>query len=229
MSTVWVQTALRKCLSWETTMTMFGNSMRYSSSQEMEVQAVGGLVEEEHVGGPEEGLREEHADLDPLVDFLHEPLVRGHGNAQAGEKYRGLRLRLPSAELGELRLELGGPDPVGLGEVVLLVDGRALGPDSLELGPAHDHGIDDAALLEGEVVLGQHRHALARADGYLALVRLDLAGEELEEGGLARAVRPDDSVAVAGSEFEADVLEERALPEGERELGYAYHGKAFFA
>ena len=99
----------------------------------------------------------------------------------------------------------------------------------MELGPAHDHRVDDPVLLEGEVVLGEDGHALARADGDLALVGLELAREELQEGGLARAVRADDAVAIARGEFEVDVLEEEAFAEGEREFGYAYHGITLFA
>ena len=79
------------------------------------------------------------------------------------------------------------------------------------------------------MILGQDGHAPALADRYLALVGSELAGKEIEEGRLAGPVRPDDAVAVAGSKFEVDVLEEHAFAEGEREIGYANHGTASFA
>jgi hypothetical protein len=48
---------------------------------------------------------------------------------------------------------------------------------------------------------------------------LYVAGKDFEEGRFACAVRADDTVAVAGSEFEVHVLEEGALAESEGEVG----------
>ena len=82
-----------------------------------EVEAVGRLVEEQDVGVAEEGLREEDADLHPLVDLPHELLVQGLRRAQAGEERRRLGVGLPPAQLGELRFQLARAHAVGLGEV----------------------------------------------------------------------------------------------------------------
>ena len=84
------------------------------------------------------------------------------GDAQPGKEDRRLGLCLPAAELGELGLQLGRPDAVGLAEIRLLVERDALGADVVELRPSHDDGVDDPALLEGEMVLGQDGHAPAR-------------------------------------------------------------------
>ena len=73
---------------------------------------------------------------------------------------------------------------------------------------AHDHGIDDAELIEGELILAQDAEFLGPGDG--ALGRLDLAGEDLHERGLAGAVGAGDGVAAARQERAGDVFEQNS-------------------
>ena len=54
----------------------------------------------------------------------------------------------------------------------------------------------------------QHGDPLPRADGDIPVIRLDLAGEDLQEGGFAGAVGADEAVAVARGELDVDVLED---------------------
>ena len=74
------------------------------------------------------------------------------------------------------------------------------------------------------MVLLQNGHALTGRDDDLARGGLKVAGEHLEEGGLARAVRADDAVAVAGGELDVDVLEERLAAVGKRNILRCNHG-----
>ena len=70
----------------------------------------------------------------------------------------------------------------------------------LERGPqpgvAHDDRVDHPERVEGELILPEHAELVGPDDR--ALLRLQLAGEQLHEGGLAGAVRPGQAVAPAG-------------------------------
>ena len=74
------------------------------------------------------------------------------------------------------------------------------------------------------MVLLQHGHAFAGGDDHLARRRLQLAGKHLEEGGLARTVRADDAVAVAGSKLDIDILKKRLAAVGEGDILCCDHG-----
>jgi hypothetical protein len=65
----------------------------------------------------------------------------------------------------------------------------------------HDHRIQKAELLVGEVVLFQYRHAGSLADMDLSAVVTDFAGKDSQEGGFSGPVGPDYAIAVARSEF----------------------------
>ena len=88
---------------------------------------------------------------------------------------------------------------------------------------AHDHGVEDRLLVEGELVLAQHGDALAGADGDLPLVRFHLAGQDLQKGRFAGAVGADQAVAVAGGELDIDVFEDDPLAVSEGHVVGADH------
>ena len=60
---------------------------------------------------------------------------------------------------------------------------------------AHDDGVDDAEAVERELVLAQDAELGRTDDG--ALLRRQLAGQQLHEGRLAGAVRAGQAVAAA--------------------------------
>ena len=95
-----------------------------------------------------------------------------------------------------------------------LVDAVALfegGPEGLV---AHDDGVDDAIGVEGELILAEDAELAGADDG--ALLGVELAGEDLHEGGFAGAVGAGEAVAAAGDEADADVFKE--------DLGAVAHG-----
>jgi hypothetical protein len=80
----------------------------------------------------------------------------------------------------------------------------------------------------GRVLLQQH-HALARDDRPPPLVRVDQPGQALEQGGLARAISPDQREAVPRTDMDIDPAEQPAfaLHEAkvfERENGCSHGG-----
>ena len=71
----------------------------------------------------------------------------------------------------------------------------------------HDHGVDHGELFERELILTQLADARVRLHGDVAVGGLELAAEHPHEGGLARAVRADQPIAMAVSELHGNVLE----------------------
>src|SRR5690606_18673921 len=85
------------------------------------------------------------------------------------------------------------------------VEPIALLVDLPEAGVTHDDRVDDRVFLERELVLAQLADAGVRLDRDVAVGRLELAAQNLEEGGLARAVRADQTVTMAVTELDGDV------------------------
>src|ERR1035437_4219714 len=174
----------------------------------IEIEVVGGLVEEEERGSAEEGLGEEDADLLAALEFAHEASVERVFDAEAIEQDGGIALGGIAAFFADDAFEFAEAHAVLIGELVVGfgVEDVALGEGLPERDIAHDHGIDDAELVEGKLVLAQDAELLGPGDG--ALGRLDVAGEDLHQGGLAGAVGTGDGVTTAWQERAGDVFEQ---------------------
>ena len=100
-------------------------------------------------------------------------------------------------------------------KLALGVDRFPFGHDLVEPFMPHDDGVEDRFLVKGELVLAQDRHPLPGADGDVALIRLELAGEDLEKGRFSGAVGADEPIAVSRGELDVDVFEDDPLAIGE--------------
>ena len=180
----------------------------------VEIEVVGGLVEQQSRRLAEERLRQQHAHLLAALQLAHLALVERLGNVQAVEQHGGVALGRVAVLVADGAFELAQPHAVFIGHFRLGVDAVAL----LERRPqrlvAHDDRVDDAIGVESELILAQHAE-FARAHDR-ALLRLQLAGQDLHEGGFSGAIRPGEAVAAARSERCADVFKE--------ELGAVAHG-----
>ena len=189
-----------------------------------EVQVVGGLVQEDDVWLSKEGLGQEDLHLFLGGKAGHGVVEDALREAQSLDEAAGVGLRLPAAHLGVLGLQLAGPDAVLVGEVGLFVEGVLLPLHFIEPGIAQDDGVQHRVGIVLEVVLLQDAHALVVRDDDLAGGGLQFPGEDAQEGGLARAVGPDDAVAVAGGELQVHVLEEGLAAEVEAQIVDNDHG-----
>ena len=179
--------------------------LRKFSSQmsDLEIEVVGGLVEEERVGVHEQDARERDAHL-PAAGQLPDVLVHApFREAEAGEDLAGARLEAVAAQLLEASLHVAEAleerfHPIGLcriGERVLeLAQLRA----DLRDRPRALHGLgDDGPALHLPDVLAEVPDGDAAVHRDLALVRRLGPGDEPEEGRLAGAVRPDEAHVLA--------------------------------
>ncbi len=182
-----------------------------------DVEVVGRLVEQQHVGLGEQRLGEQHAHLQRAVDVPQVLVVDLGRHAEVGEDLGGVALLRVAVELLELLLELAQARAVGVREVGLGGERGHLGLQLPDHRVAHHHHVEHAHVVAARDVLLEPAHALAGLEEDLPGGLLQLAGEDLEEGRLAGAVRADQAIAVAGGELQADVLEQHLLAEGHAE------------
>ncbi len=149
-----------------------------------EIEVVGGLVQQQHVG------------------VLHERGGEQHAAARAGRQRLERRVQVEREvvrRLVDARLDL----PRALA-------GR--GAAGVVQPLAHR-----AAHVERHVLL-QHRHAHALRAHDLARVRGQLAGEQAQQRGLARAVASEQAEALARLDLQRGAVEQRRAGEGDRDV-----------
>ena len=174
----------------------------------LEVEVVGGLVEEQQVGMAQQQLGERDAHLPPARELAGRLVEVSHGKAQAAQDLLGAGVQLVSAEalVAVLRHAVALEQGVELRPVLCLGDlGLHIGEAVLEradlVGRVDDLG--KRALLAREV-----RLLLEVADGGVtgerdgALVRALLAHQDLEKRGLAGAVGAHEAPPLARVELE---------------------------
>ena len=139
-------------------------------------------------------------------------LVEQH-QVQVAHQRRG-QAHAPALTAGEradggLQTELGHAEPAED-----LAHPRVRGP--LEGGHAQrgEHDVGDGGLRVELGALGHHGHVQAAVVAHAPGVRLDDAGQNLQQGGLAAAVEADHADAVAGLHAEADAVEQGLEPVG---------------
>ena len=192
-----------------------------------DVQMVGRLVEQQNLRIAEQCLCQHNLDLFRVRTVAHMTEQNLIGiQTQTLQQLCRVGVGVPAVQLGELALQLGGAVAVLLGERVLGVQRILLLHDLIQARIALNDGIEYRELVERKVILTQNRHTqtglhLDRAGG-----RLEIAGEHTQEGGLAGAVRADDTVAVAGCEFEIDIREQVLTVKVNAEMVDRKHKKA---
>ena len=189
----------------------------------VQVQVVGGLVQKQDVRIAKEGLSQQHLYLLRAFQVLHHLVVKLRPDAKAVEKRSGVGLRLPAVHGGEFRLQLACLDPVLIGEILLGVEGLLLLHDLIESGIAHHYRIQHRVSVILEMILLEEGKPFPRRDGNLALGGLQLAGKDLEERGLSRAVGPDKAVAVPLRKFNIHIFKQRFFSNSQRHITCTDH------
>jgi hypothetical protein len=88
---------------------------------------------------------------------------------------------------------------------------------------AHDDGIDDAELVEGELVLAEDAHLLRALDRPAVL--LQFPGEHLHECGLPASIRPSEAIAAPRGERRGHILEKDLRAKAHRHILNRQHSR----
>ena len=190
----------------------------------VDVQVVGGLVHHQQVGIAEQGLSQQHLHLQPGIQGGHVVVVQVGAHAKALKDAAGVALGLPAAQLGVLRLQLAGQQTLLVGHLLLGIQGLLLLADVVQPLVAHDDRVHDVIGVIGVLILLQHGHADVGQHGHLAGGGLQLAGQDLQKGGLAGAVGADDAVAVAPQELQIHMGKQRGAAVVQAQVGDSDHG-----
>ena len=185
----------------------------------VDVQVVGGLVEQQDVRIGEQRLGEQHAQLPARRHRAHGALVLLQRNIQPEQQLAGAGLGGVAVQLGEVHLQVRDLHAVFLAHLRQRVDAVALLLDPPQLVVAHDDGIQHRVVLEGELVLAQLAEALAGLHRHVARAGLQIAAQDLHQGGFSTAVGADQAVAIAAAELDGDVLEQRLAAELHGDVG----------
>ncbi len=194
----------------------------------LHVKVVGRLVQKEDVRVAEQCLREEDLDLERAFQVPHQFMVIFRADAEAQKQALRVGLGFPAVHFREFGLELGCPDAVLVGEILLHVEGILLLADVVETAVAHDDGVEDFVVVVFEMVLLEEGNALARRHRDGAGGGFKLSVENLQECGLAGSVRSDESVAVAFGEFDVDIRKQGLLAHPVSDIVCCDHVKLLF-
>ena len=176
---------------------------------------VGWLVEQQRLWMSEERLCQQHAHFLTALDLRHLPRVQVVRDIEPLQQNRGVAFRCVPVLLADDAFELAEAHAVGLGHLGLGVEELPFFERAPQTLVPHDDRVDHAELIEGELVLAEDAKLVGPRDR--ALLRGQLARQQLHERRLAGAVGACEAVAPAGGEGGRDVLEEhlRAVAHGD--------------
>src|ERR1700730_221597 len=139
-------------------------------------------------------LRQQYADFLSALQLAHFPWMQWVGNIEAFEQDGRVTFRGIAVFLADDAFQLAQLHAIRIGHLRLGINPVALLHRRPQTLVAHDDGIEHAIAVKCKLVLAQHTQ-LFRADDS-ALLRLELAGQQIHEGGLACAVRSRKAVAL---------------------------------
>ena len=182
-----------------------------------QVEMIGGLVEQQKIGPAGQRPGQEHPPLEPPGESVE---VRLGIQAQARDHFRNTPLHFPGA--GGFHGRLDRFEFAQGGRLGILRQGRAQRMVALEQRgggfQAVGHHVEDAAAAGLGHRLIQPGHFQARSAAHLAFVGRQLAGDDLEQGGLALPVAAEQTDPLPRLDGEIHRLHQRRRAKGEAEV-----------
>ncbi len=172
----------------------------------VEIEVVGGLVEQESLRFAEQRLGKQDADFLTTLQLRHFAFVQFVGNIESLQQNRSIGFGGVAVFFADDALEFRQAHAVVVGEFGFFVDFVALRESGPKAFVAHHDGVDDAEGVEGVLVLLEDGEFPRADDG--ALLRVEIARKDLHERGLASAVGAGEAVAAAVTECGADFFEQ---------------------
>ncbi len=174
----------------------------------VEVEVVGGFVEEEVIGVAEEGLCEEYLDFLLTGEVFHQLVMKFFFDAETAEEVGGVAFGIPSVHFGKFFFELAEEDSVFVVKVGFGIEFVFLLHVVPQLFVSDKNGVEDRIFVESEVVLDEDRQTFAGSHFDASFGGVEFAREYFEESGLASTIGTNDTIAVAGCKLKVDVFEE---------------------
>ncbi len=200
-----------------------GSQVLLQPANRVDVEVVGGLVEQQHVGGAQQEAGEDHPHAPATGQLPHRTAGVLGPEAEAAEDAFGLGLQGVAAELLEAGLHLAvlvehagvtlGQAAFQVLEALVQLGQRAAAVEGL---------VEHRALRVDRLVLGEVADAQVGRTVDLARVGSLQADHDLQQGGLAHAVGADERDAPTVAQDEGDVAEQGPHPVG---LGQPRHGQ----
>ena len=194
----------------------------------VEVEVVGGLVEQQIVGMTKESLGQHDAHLLVVRQLRHHHIVAVFLHTEVLEQLGSLALSLPTVHLGKLQFEVGSQIAVFLAHLRLGIESLAL----LHVLPkrlvALQHCVHHGEAVVLEVILVEHRETLTGSQLYRSLVGFELAADGFQQGRFACSVGTDDAVDVTVCELQVHVFVKHSLAELYGQICQCYHSSCSF-
>ncbi len=163
----------------------------------IQIQVIGGLVEQQRLGMSKQGLRQQHADFLSARQFGHLPLMECVGNIEALQQDGRVTFGGVPVFFADDAFEFAEPHAVGVGQFRLGINLFALFQRCPEPLVAHNDGVDDTVRVEGELILAEN--AELAGTHHSSLLRVQFTSQKLHESGLAGAVGTSQAVALSGT------------------------------
>jgi hypothetical protein len=178
------------------------------------VDVVGGFVQQQQVRLQHQNLHEGQAGALPAGQHRHLLLPRRLGKPEAGQNVPRAVLALIAGEVLKAMVQF-----VVAMEGVLVVQVRRLQrghlrPHRLQFGAGALRRLQDGAGVADQGLLREQRDPRVRLQRHAAGIRLLLAGDEAQEGGLAGPVRPHQAHLAARGDEERRALQYILIAEG---------------
>ena len=190
----------------------------------IDIQVVGGLVQQQDVGVGKQGLGQQHPQLPARRHLAHGAEMQFPGDTGTQQDLTRPALGGIAVHFREQGLELGDFHAVVLGHLGQRVNTVPLLLDLPQLPVAHDHGVHHREFLERELVLVQAANTLVGRNGDIARRGHKTAVEDFHEGGFAAAIGADQAVAIAVAELDRDIFKQRLGTELHGDIGGRDHG-----
>jgi hypothetical protein len=184
----------------------------------VEVQVVGGLVEQQQFRGRHQGARQVQAHPPAAGELGDGAPLRRRRKAQAVQQARGPGLGVIALQLGQVvmrarrRLEIARQH------------GGALGIERGPQGGVPGHDELQRRVAQGRGLLGDAGDASPRRQADLAEVPLELAPDGGEQAALAAAIAPDHAHPPAGMQAQVHPGQQQLRAAAQGEIGEGQHG-----
>ena len=191
----------------------------------VDVQVVGGLIQQQNIGIREQGLRQQHPQLPARGDFAHGAKMLVYWNPRPHQQLSRAGFGSVAIVLGKFTFELGGVHVVVFGGFEVSVNGIFFRHRRPHFGVPHQHHVNHALVFVGKLVLTQLTQAQPVFDGDRALARLKVAAQNFHKSRFAAAVGTNQPVPVAVAKFNRHLIEQWLGTELHGDIGSGNHAK----